>query len=76
MLRVLEIIHFCFSDYEDDFQDIDDSDLLDIQNTQSEYNKKKIADIDERIFNKTQAHQVISSQHADSNNTKVCTCIA
>ena len=61
------------TDYEDDeYQEVNDSEL-DMQQTTSEYNKKKIADIDERIFNKTQARQVISSQRIDTtSNAKVC----
>lgn len=63
------------TDYDEEFQDLED-DELDFQQTASDYNKKKIAVIDEKIFNKTQAHQVITSQQVDSSapSSKVCTC--
>jgi len=44
---------------------VEDSEI-DYQQTTSEYNKKKLAEIDEKIFNKTQAHQVITTQVSET----------
>ncbi|XP_067945493.1 sorting nexin-25-like isoform X2 [Watersipora subatra] len=48
-----------------EFLEADGNDI-EIQQTASEYNKKKVADIDERIYNKTKAYQGISSQRLDA----------